>query len=902
VTRRLLFVLSALALLLAGGVASAGVALAGPSGYRVPGSAARVRPAIGSISPAAGPVAGGTKIDVRGSGFKNVEWVSVGGKRTDRFQERSSRLLVVRAPRHAAGTAAIIVDAASGRSKPSAVRFHYVSRPSVTGLSAHSGPVTGGQVVTIRGRALSYLRAVHFGKLAAKIAGSSSTRLRVRVPASWAGRVQVTVTTAGGTSAGTPATRFTFKNPAPSSTAKLTAASGAVVAAGTDVSAVTGGVPTTTSTGVTQTPWQVMLASGATLPAVGQEYVLEPGGSAYPGGLAGTVTAVDTSGTPVTITVAPPASLAATMQSATVDFSGPIGDGPVPADSSQHPMVMYASRRPAAAQSDLLGTIDFGAIPAGALECKAGAAADLSGSLNLTLTNVEAHVQVDLGSLVSKPSADVWISFQPTVTASLTATAEVDCSLSDTWQEAHQALFVLGDTGISVAIAPAASFTVNAGGTITVSQHSYRILGFETNPDGSISRIDSSSSDPAVASASATLTVDASAGVQIQVGELNVIGVGMSLDGGIKGAASEPWPPQLCLGITPYLSGSVYGYLNVWITEWKLTAFSAELDLGRITACVGTGWHDVWQSSTASVAGLACPSVSDCYGVGSSSNDGYVLTTTNHGQSWHSATLKSASFLSSVACTDTSHCVIGGESGYAARVFVTATGGSSWTEVTLPRVTGLTAAGVEAVACVSGGSTCYVATAISGYTGNLIFGTTDSGQKWTYINLVQNELDAMTCVSASSCVWVGEVTPQNALVGPGVAESTKNGWATYTVSSLPKPWWGLTGVGCLNTSVCFAAGFDQDSATGVILTTSNFGKTWSTASDDGVAPWSVSCPSSTNCVLGAVGAVVETTDGGQSWTVTSTPNSGDTYSLACPSTGYCMAVQNNGDTTAIVSS
>jgi len=177
----------------------------------------------------------------------------------------------------------------------------------------------------------------------------------------------------------------------------------------------------------------------------------------------------------------------------------------------------------------------------------AAAAAVPAVGQHFLLENVEAHVEVDVGSLWSKPFVDVWVSYQPTLAFSLTAEATAECTLPAAWQNTHQKLFMLGDTGATIAIAPEAAFTVSARGTVSFQQHSYRILGFVSNPDGSIRRLSGQSSDPAQVKVSAELKVEAHGGVQVQVGELNIIGVGISLDGGVTGTASSDWPPQVYL-------------------------------------------------------------------------------------------------------------------------------------------------------------------------------------------------------------------------------------------------------------------------------------------------------------------------------------------------------------------
>jgi IPT/TIG domain len=73
--------------------------------------------------------------------------------------------------------------------------------PVVGGVSPSSGPVAGGQTVTITGTHLSGATAVSFGGVAGSVVADGSTQITVTSPARAAGPVDITVTTAGGTSA-----------------------------------------------------------------------------------------------------------------------------------------------------------------------------------------------------------------------------------------------------------------------------------------------------------------------------------------------------------------------------------------------------------------------------------------------------------------------------------------------------------------------------------------------------------------------------------------------------------------------------------------------------------------------------------------------------------------------------
>jgi alpha-tubulin suppressor-like RCC1 family protein len=83
--------------------------------------------------------------------------------------------------------------------------------PTVTALKPKTGPVGGGTEVTITGKALSGTTAVKFGSTsAASFSVNSATEITAVSPAEPAGTVDVTVTTAWGTSAIALADRFKF--------------------------------------------------------------------------------------------------------------------------------------------------------------------------------------------------------------------------------------------------------------------------------------------------------------------------------------------------------------------------------------------------------------------------------------------------------------------------------------------------------------------------------------------------------------------------------------------------------------------------------------------------------------------------------------------------------------------
>jgi YVTN family beta-propeller protein len=84
--------------------------------------------------------------------------------------------------------------------------------PAVTGISPSSGPQAGGTSVTITGNGFTGATAVNFGAVPATgFTVDSDTQITATAPsAASAGTVNVTVTTAGGTSAAATADQYTY--------------------------------------------------------------------------------------------------------------------------------------------------------------------------------------------------------------------------------------------------------------------------------------------------------------------------------------------------------------------------------------------------------------------------------------------------------------------------------------------------------------------------------------------------------------------------------------------------------------------------------------------------------------------------------------------------------------------
>ncbi|MFI0905204.1 IPT/TIG domain-containing protein [Streptomyces sioyaensis] len=106
--------------------------------------------------------------------------------------------ITVSAPAGPPSSVGVTVTTAGGTSNP--LPYFYLAAPTLSDLSPHLGPATGGNTVTVFGSNLTLTSAVNFGaNPATGINAVSDNQLTVTAPAG-SGTVVVTVTTPGGTS------------------------------------------------------------------------------------------------------------------------------------------------------------------------------------------------------------------------------------------------------------------------------------------------------------------------------------------------------------------------------------------------------------------------------------------------------------------------------------------------------------------------------------------------------------------------------------------------------------------------------------------------------------------------------------------------------------------------------
>lgn len=121
------------------------------------------------------------------------------------------------------------------------------------------------------------------------------------------------------------------------------------------------------------------------------------------------------------------------------------------------------------------------------------------------------------------------------------------------------------------------------------------------------------------------------------------------------------------------------------------------------------------------------------------------------------------------------------------------------------------------------------------------------------------------------------------------------GWFT---ALLTKDGNSLNGIACPTATTCIAVGTTASGAA-LVMRTTDAGSSWHQVNTgvSGSGLNAVACEGATACVAGgAAGTVLQTADGGSTWTIDApdATGRGDFTSIACPSATQCFAVSNGG--------
>jgi hypothetical protein len=167
-------------------------------------------PAVTSVAPNAGLLAGGTSVTITGTALSGATAVKFGATNATSFTVNSATSITAVSPA-GAGTVDVIVTTPGGTSATSASdQFSYTPAPTVGSISPSSGSAIGSTSVAVTGTGFTGAIAVKFGaNNATSFTVNSATSITATSPPG-AGTVDVTVTTAGGTSPTSAADRFTY--------------------------------------------------------------------------------------------------------------------------------------------------------------------------------------------------------------------------------------------------------------------------------------------------------------------------------------------------------------------------------------------------------------------------------------------------------------------------------------------------------------------------------------------------------------------------------------------------------------------------------------------------------------------------------------------------------------------
>jgi len=160
-------------------------------------------PTLTAVSPAQGPVAGGTQLTLTGTNFVSGATVRVGGTAATQVTVVSSTSITCLAPAHTAGVVDVSVTTSGGTATLEDA-FTYIAAPTLTSVAPGNGPSSGGTALTLTGTGFTANAAgtntVTVGGAACTgVNAASDTQITCTSPAGTAGAAaDVVVTNANG--------------------------------------------------------------------------------------------------------------------------------------------------------------------------------------------------------------------------------------------------------------------------------------------------------------------------------------------------------------------------------------------------------------------------------------------------------------------------------------------------------------------------------------------------------------------------------------------------------------------------------------------------------------------------------------------------------------------------------
>ncbi len=159
-------------------------------------------PTVTAVSPASGPLAGGTAITITGTGFTASATVALGGVAATGVAVVSTTSITATTAAHAAGAVVVTVTNVDGQGGTISGGFTYLGPPpTLTAITPATGPTAGAAAVSLTGTEFGAGTTVTIGGVAAtSVATTSSTALTAVTPAGVAGARDVVVAKADGQS------------------------------------------------------------------------------------------------------------------------------------------------------------------------------------------------------------------------------------------------------------------------------------------------------------------------------------------------------------------------------------------------------------------------------------------------------------------------------------------------------------------------------------------------------------------------------------------------------------------------------------------------------------------------------------------------------------------------------
>ncbi len=355
------------------------------------------------------------------------------------------------------------------------------------------------------------------------------------------------------------------------------------------------------------------------------------------------------------------------------------------------------------------------------------------------------------------------------------------------------------------------------------------------------------------------------------------------------------------------------------------------------STCVATGYNYAMYGATISttdsgaswsagtlpdgtqlIGDISCGSTTTCVAVPEQYGNiprAALIVTRNGGSTWTAATLPSAAQqIFTVSCPTASTCVAvgllsqvgaGGVKTVSAGSVTTTDGGTTWS--THPAA--IAGAAMQVVSCYSA-TRCVaagMAQAGSNAVGPAGFVSTDGGSTWAAYPMPGTSSDdalSMSCPSSTTCVATGTALPAGGgTATPWIVDTANGGtsWTTSTPPSTPPGLDALTSVSCTSSTTCLAVSpGNYDTTTPIAIETTDGGSSWTslTGFPSGAGALDgISCPTATGCTavgaarLGQVATILQTTDGGKTWSTKAAPEGmAQLPAIGCYGTFRCTAV------------